>query len=109
MVHGNANCTQLGAWLLIIPTIALEADQRLMFVAIGIKRYSEDRVKRVKYTRVCCIVLTGAAARYTLSRRQILTKRYSLLCRAKKSASSTLRSGSILLEMMMFRRMLRYC
>jgi hypothetical protein len=104
MVYGNASCMQLGAYLSIIPTIALGADQPLMSMAILIKRYSKDHVE---YTCVCCVMLTGAAARYTSSRRRISTKRHSTLCRAKKSDCSISRRGLISSEMI--RRMLRKC
>jgi hypothetical protein len=73
MVHGNASCMRLGAYLFIIPTIALGADQPLMSMAILIKRCGKDHVE---YTCVCCIMPTGAAARYTSSRRRISTKRH---------------------------------
>jgi hypothetical protein len=104
MVYGNASCMQPGAYLLIIPTIASGADQLLISLAILIERYSEDQVD---YTCVCCIILTGAAASYTLSRRRISTKRHSLLCRAKKSDCITSRSGLILSKMI--RSMLLKC
>jgi hypothetical protein len=101
MVHSNASCMRLGAYLFIIPTIVLEADQPLMSMAILIKRYSKDHVE---HTCVCCIMLTGAAARYTSSRRRISIKRHSTLCRAKKSDWSISRRGLISSEMI--RRML---
>jgi hypothetical protein len=102
MVRGDASCMQPGAYLLVIPTIVLGADQLLISIAISSKRYSEDRVE---HTCVCCVMLTGAAARHTLSRRRMSTKRHSLLCRAKKSDYSTSKSGLILPEMI--RSMLR--
>jgi len=76
MVLGSASCMQPETYPLIIPTIALGADRLLMSMATSTKRYSEDQVE---YRCVCCFMLIGLAARYTLSRRRISTKRHSLL------------------------------